>query len=99
MASSTPESKSLRILCYGDSLTEGYSCFGMSMTPYSKTLKSILEAVFLAGADKRKVEIVTDGVSGDRVTNASFNDRMVAQCTFRRALFAQLRVLTCRARE
>jgi lysophospholipase L1-like esterase len=72
----------LRVLCFGDSLTEGYSQFGLVMTPYSETLKTELDVKFWAGKEKRKVKVATDGESGDRVITGSFKDRMNAQCGF-----------------
>ncbi|CAG8977590.1 hypothetical protein HYALB_00008366 [Hymenoscyphus albidus] len=35
--------KSLKILCFGDSLTEGYTNWGMIFKPYSDTLRNVLE--------------------------------------------------------
>ncbi|KAL0474805.1 SGNH hydrolase-type esterase domain-containing protein [Neurospora intermedia] len=67
-----PPSK-LRILCFGDSLTEGYSCWGSCFTPYSTKIKEMLRMAF----PDVDVEIVTDGVSGDLVTGeGSFLTRM-----------------------
>ncbi|THV51912.1 hypothetical protein BGAL_0095g00280 [Botrytis galanthina] len=54
----------LRILCLGDSLTEGYSHFGTKFTPYSKWMKEVLVAKW----PDRAIEVITDGVSGDLVT-------------------------------
>ena len=79
MATSMPESGSLKILCLGDSLTEGFSSYGMSMTPYSETLEVVLEAQF---GTQRKVEVTTDGVSGDAVTGGTFKKRMDKRCMF-----------------
>ena len=76
------KSESLRVLCFGDSLTEGYSKFGLIMTPYSKVLKTELEVKFWAGKDKRNVEIVTDGQSGDLVIPGTFRGRMTSKCRF-----------------
>ncbi|TAQ87696.1 Nucleoside-triphosphate phosphatase [Chlorociboria aeruginascens] len=53
----------LRILCFGDSLTEGYSRYGTLMTPYSRTLFQHLTACF----PDRKITVYTDGLSGDLV--------------------------------
>lgn len=36
------EKKTLRILCFGDSLTEGYTNYGLVFRPYSTTLKTVL---------------------------------------------------------
>ncbi|KAK0108547.1 hypothetical protein ONS95_003347 [Cadophora gregata] len=62
----------LRILCFGDSLTEGYSMYGMHWSPYSKTLQTALEEQL---GSEWKVEIETDGVSGQLVTTG-FRRRM-----------------------
>ncbi len=37
--------QSLNILCFGDSLTEGYSMYGMMFTPYSETLEERLNSL------------------------------------------------------
>jgi hypothetical protein len=66
----------LNILCFGDSLTEGYSNYGARFTPYSKWLKSKLEAKL---SDSYYISIETDGVSGDLVTRG-FRRRMERQC-------------------
>jgi lysophospholipase L1-like esterase len=79
-STSKPKAKPLRILCFGDSLTEGYSCFGTVMTPYSETLLTELTNKILAGDINRKLEIVTDGMSGDLVTVGGFRDRMTKNC-------------------
>ncbi|KAM3084713.1 hypothetical protein ACMFMG_003171 [Clarireedia jacksonii] len=60
MADSTP----LKILCLGDSLTEGYSCFGLQFTPYSGTMKEVLQKRW----PDREIEVITDGLSADTVT-------------------------------
>lgn len=63
-----------RILCLGDSLTEGYSEPGADFTPYGDSLKAALSK---AG---KKVDVVTDGESGDQVTAGSFGRRMTMRC-------------------
>ncbi|KAK1780672.1 SGNH hydrolase-type esterase domain-containing protein [Copromyces sp. CBS 386.78] len=63
----------LRILCFGDSLTEGYSGWGSCFTPYSTKLQEMLRMAF----PDVEVEIETDGLSGDMVTDrGSFSARM-----------------------
>ncbi|KAL6403245.1 hypothetical protein AUP68_12584 [Ilyonectria robusta] len=64
--------KPLRILCFGDSLTSGYFCFGMDSHPYSLKLEDKLTGA-LPGVD---VETVTNGVPGDVATFKRFTDRM-----------------------
>lgn len=63
-----------RILCLGDSLTEGYTQQGTTFTPYSETLKAALQK------SGRQVDVVTDGESGDQVTAGSFGWRMSVRC-------------------
>ncbi|KAH7419702.1 SGNH hydrolase-type esterase domain-containing protein [Cadophora sp. MPI-SDFR-AT-0126] len=64
--------KPLHVLCFGDSLTEGYSMYGMQWTPYSETLQTRLDEQL---GNEWKVNIDTDGVSGQLVT-AGFRKRM-----------------------
>ncbi|KAN0121772.1 SGNH hydrolase [Hyaloscypha variabilis] len=71
MASSKPQ---LRILCFGDSLTEGYTQHGSRFTPYSETLLTALKSNLSLSA-KYNIAIDTDGMSGDLVTG-SFLGRM-----------------------
>lgn len=68
--------KPLRILCFGDSLTSGYFCFGMDSHPYSLKLEDKLTGA-LPGVD---VETVTNGVPGDVATFKRFTDRMRDEC-------------------
>lgn len=87
---STPTKRPLHILCFGDSLTEGYSQWGMVMTPYSRTLRDVLEKRLNAygrsegekegkEGEKWNVLVETDGVSGELVTKY-FLGRMESQC-------------------
>ena len=64
----------IRILCFGDSLTEGYTQQGTSFTPYSGVFKSFLQK------SGREVQVVTDGESGDQVTAGTFGRRMAVRC-------------------
>jgi len=68
----------LSILCFGDSLTEGYSGYGLRFTPYSTTL---LEHLNSAIGDQYDITIDTDGVSGESVT-AGFLRRMRRRCMY-----------------
>lgn len=83
----------LRILCFGDSLTEGYTLFGTRYSPYSEAMKRALDAGLsdnwvgnerkdpLAGDGERvRVEVLTDGLSGDLVCGGSFEGRMGRRC-------------------
>lgn len=84
-----PKPPPLRILCFGDSLTAGYSKFGLIHAPYSKVLKAELEIKFWAGEKKRKVDVTTDGQSGDLVTVGVFRGRMNAKCAFCFGVFGE----------
>jgi lysophospholipase L1-like esterase len=72
MATKTP----LRILCFGDSLTEGYNNYGLSMDPYSSTMTEFLESK-VGGV--YEIEVETDGVSGELITRG-FEGRMRGWC-------------------
>ena len=74
----TAPRKKLRILCFGDSLTIGYSSFGAIYHPYSETLQQMI-AMALPDLE---VEIVEDGRSGDRIVGG-FHERMEKNCTCR----------------
>jgi hypothetical protein len=80
MANTTPQAPPLRILCFGDSLTAGYSKFGLIMAPYSRVLKTELDVKLWAWKGRRKVDVATDGQSGDLVTVGVFRERMDAKC-------------------
>jgi hypothetical protein len=68
--------ESIRILCFGDSLTEGYSYYGQEFTPYAGNMKAWLHAAWPA----TKVTVDVDGLSGDRVARGSFLSRITAKC-------------------
>jgi lysophospholipase L1-like esterase len=55
------EKKALRLLSFGDSLTEGYHNWGLKLNPYSKTLSKLLDEEF-----GEVIEIVTAGIAGER---------------------------------
>jgi lysophospholipase L1-like esterase len=55
--------ESINILCFGDSLTEGYTNGGISFTPYAKSMKSWLESAW----PSTKINVDIDGSSGDMV--------------------------------
>ena len=61
------------------------------MTPYSEWLKTELEVKFRARDHRRKIEVVTDGQSGDLVTTGSFKGRMNEKCAFVRSLAHPMR--------
>ncbi|CAG8961910.1 hypothetical protein HYFRA_00013710 [Hymenoscyphus fraxineus] len=61
-ASGHTKKKSLKILCFGDSLTEGYTNWGMIYKPYSATLRNMLEnGLNSPNSDEKKND---DGVRG-----------------------------------
>jgi len=65
----------LRILCFGDSLTEGYSSSGLVFHPYHVKLQQMIEMAF----PEIDIEIVEDGRSGDLV-KYGFLSRMQDNC-------------------
>ncbi|KAF8847292.1 SGNH hydrolase [Acephala macrosclerotiorum] len=71
MTTSAPK-RPLRILCFGDSLTEGYSAMGWSMTPYSRWMEEYLNDKL---DTEYEIEVETDGKSGDCV-RTGFERRM-----------------------
>ncbi|PBP19456.1 asparagine amidase a [Diplocarpon rosae] len=66
----------IHILCFGDSLTKGYSMCGMNFTPYSTAMKKKLEET-IGGKGELSFVVDTDGVSGQLVTNG-FRERMAS---------------------
>ena len=78
---------SLRILCYGDSLTSGFHDYGLAAHPYSHRLDTRLREAF---PDLAKIHVVPNGVPGDRVMNAGFITRLMSagQSARSKALFA-----------
>lgn len=67
--------KSLRILCFGDSLTAGYTSSGWEFYPYADHLRAGLQKM-LATSD---IEIDVDGRSGDQV-RGSYLPRIKMKC-------------------
>jgi lysophospholipase L1-like esterase len=70
-------SRSLRILCFGDSLTSGYCAFGTESHPYSLRLE---DRLYGALPRDTHIEVFTSGVPGDLVTNTCFKDRLDVEC-------------------
>jgi len=64
----------LRILCFGDSLTSGYSCFGSISHPYNEKLVEKLEEAF----PDIKVDVTEDGVPGG--LTGMFMTRIMKHC-------------------
>jgi lysophospholipase L1-like esterase len=69
----------LRILCFGDSLTAGYSGFGAIYHPYHEVLKDRLTEEFPDLA----VQIIESGVPGDIAATSGFETRMNNECACR----------------
>jgi lysophospholipase L1-like esterase len=65
------KNKTLRILCFGDSLTHGFG-FGKQPHPYSNVLRERL-AKALPGV---KLDIVTDGLPGALASTSGFQRRL-----------------------
>lgn len=72
----TTSKRPLRILCFGDSLTEGYSAMGWSMTPYSRWMEEYLNAKV---DNEYEIKVETDGKSGDCV-RTGFETRIQRHC-------------------
>ncbi|KAH7128007.1 SGNH hydrolase-type esterase domain-containing protein [Dactylonectria estremocensis] len=62
---------SLSILCFGDSLTQGFHNYGLGESPYSETLEKRLKAAF----PDTEIRIRTSGVPGDVASSSSFQRR------------------------
>lgn len=65
-ASPQKPKRSLRILCFGDSLTSGYAQLGSITHPYSQRLATVLSASF----PSLNIDAHTDGLPGDLVCTA-----------------------------
>ena len=68
--------KSLRILSFGDSLTAGYTRYGLEHYPYADHLRTSLEHD-LSSSD---IQVEVAGMSGDQV-QGSYLSRIKAKCT------------------
>ncbi|KAF5616685.1 esterase [Fusarium sp. NRRL 52700] len=66
--------KTLRILCFGDSLTSGYFSYGLESHPYALKLEDRLTGTF----PEVDFEIVLNAVPGDVASFKRFKDRMDA---------------------
>jgi lysophospholipase L1-like esterase len=78
MAKREQPAKTIRILCFGDSLTAGYSSMGAVHHPYQDKLAQMVEMAF----PEYEIETVADGLSGDLVSSdrGQFGKRMQKQC-------------------
>lgn len=79
----------LRILCFGASLVKGYTASGTQHYPYSTWLSQVLGQRYPG----REIDVETDGVSGDMVTQ-TYERRMRAQCKF--CYYVSVLLLCCR---
>jgi hypothetical protein len=71
----------LRVLCFGDSLTSGYSAYGAIHHPYCEALEELLRAA----RPGTQLEVVEDGKDGDMVcsdSRANFLTRIRKHCGF-----------------
>ncbi|KAF4988819.1 hypothetical protein FDECE_14911 [Fusarium decemcellulare] len=66
--------KNVRILCFGDSLTSGYFCWGMDSHPYALKLEDRLTGAF----PHVDFDVVVNGVPGDVASFDRFRDRLEA---------------------
>lgn len=66
------------MLCFGDSLTEGYSGWGSKFTPYADSMKTWLDTEL----SPVKVTVEVDGQSGDCVDDrlGNFLARIRSRC-------------------
>jgi hypothetical protein len=71
----SPARKKLKILCFGDSLTQGYMQWTSVMAPYSRTLAKDLRDKL---EKEWEVEVDTQGSSGELVM--SMSSRMGSIC-------------------
>ncbi|MCJ1472533.1 hypothetical protein MMC13_001182 [Lambiella insularis] len=76
MSSKTaPHPRTLKILCFGDSLTAGYSAYGSQFYPYADHLKRALQATFPSS----RIEIIVEGMSGAQV-RGQYTGRLNRAC-------------------
>ncbi|KAL9605345.1 MAG: hypothetical protein Q9179_001473 [Wetmoreana sp. 5 TL-2023] len=68
--------KSLRILCFGDSLTAGYSGYGYFHYPYAKQIRERLKEAL----PTTELTVDVSGLSGDRVIDGLFLRRIQGMC-------------------
>lgn len=71
-------SKSLSILCFGNSLTAGYYNYGLAYHPYAWKLEERLKAAF----PTHTIRIDVDGLPGDMVNSppGRFLPRLEQKC-------------------
>lgn len=66
-------SKTLRVLCYGDSLTSGYYGWGTGEHPYAQRLAQRLQTAF---PYLDKLEVVPNGEPGELAATSTFLSRL-----------------------
>ncbi|XWW99795.1 hypothetical protein V2A60_007807 [Cordyceps javanica] len=72
--------QTLRILCFGDSLTQGWFSSGMGENPYSMKLT---QRLYDALPEDTRLEMRTSGVPGDVAAFSRFRQRFEQQITAR----------------
>ncbi|MCJ1433759.1 hypothetical protein MMC27_003124 [Xylographa pallens] len=70
-----PHPQKLKILCFGDSLTAGYSMWGLQFHPYAEQLKKVLQGAF----PSTTIEVVVEGLSGAQV-RGEYTGRLNRAC-------------------
>ena len=68
--------KKLSILCFGDSLTSGYYCYGMGSHPYATKLEDRLSGTF----PEVDFDIAVNGVPGDVASFEAWYIRFKEAC-------------------
>ena len=68
---------SLRILCFGASITAGFHHFGLSHHPYAIRLEERLKQSLPSSTS---IEIEIDGLSGDSAIDGEYFDRLEPRC-------------------
>ncbi|KAK2596180.1 hypothetical protein QQS21_006385 [Conoideocrella luteorostrata] len=72
-------SKSLDILCFGDSLTSGYYAMGLMTHPYSMAFRTKVQAALPDTA----INVYTNGSPGDVASFPAFQQRLRNECAKR----------------
>lgn len=74
-----PRRKTLRILCFGDSLTQGWFHYGIGEHPYSTRVSQRLREILPEGTE---LEMRTSGVAGDVAAFLRFRERFTRESMF-----------------
>ena len=67
--------QTLKVLCFGDSLTAGYSMWGMHFHPYANHLERTLQGAF----PSTSIKIAVEGMSGAQV-RGQYTGRLNRAC-------------------